>query len=173
MPASGPAGTAVTIAGTNFGTATAVTFGDSAAAFTAESDSVIVTSVPAGVVTGPIVVTNPDGAASGPADFVVIQPPVIASFVPASGPAGTPVTVTGTGFTGVTSVTFADSAAAFAGDDPSRSRLLSVSRYRETIFERFQAPNSALRGGLSLGVVVARSSRKAVALARSRSSSLS
>src|SRR5207249_9638975 len=60
-PSSGPVGTSVTIGGTNFMGATAVTFNESAASFTVTSDTAIQTTVPAGATTGPLSVTTPAG----------------------------------------------------------------------------------------------------------------
>jgi hypothetical protein len=63
--------------------------------------------VPAGAVTGPILVTTPIGTATSATDFTVTAvAPTIASFSPASGPVGTPVVIIGTNLTGVTSVAF-------------------------------------------------------------------
>ncbi len=63
-PASGAAGTAVTITGTNFTGATAVAFNSTSATFTVASATQINTTVPAGAGSGPITVTTPDGTAS-------------------------------------------------------------------------------------------------------------
>jgi hypothetical protein len=49
-------------------------------------------------------VTTPSGTLKSAQLFKVI--PVISSFTPASGPVGTKVTITGTGLTGATAVTF-------------------------------------------------------------------
>jgi hypothetical protein len=103
-PASGPAGTAVTISGTNFIGATAVSFNGTAAAFTVTSDTSIQATVAAGTTTGPVSVTTPGGTVTSASTFVVA--PTIASFTPASGPAGTAVTISGTNFTGATAVRF-------------------------------------------------------------------
>lgn len=104
-PFSGPAGTSVTITGTGFTGATAVSFNGTSATFTFNSDTQIMATVPSGATTGPISVTA-TGTASSASNFTVIPSPVVTSFTPASGPVGTSVTVTGTGFTGVTAVAF-------------------------------------------------------------------
>jgi Divergent InlB B-repeat domain len=105
-PASGPVGTAVTISGTNLAGATAVAFNGVSASFTVSSATAIQTAVPAGATTGQVSVTAAGGTAQSPAAFTVIAPPTIASFTPASGPVGTSVTISGSGLTGASSVTF-------------------------------------------------------------------
>ena len=104
-PSSGPAGTSVTITGTGFTGATAVTFNGTGATFTFNSDTQITATVPSGATTGPISVTAA-GTAPSASNFTVIPSPAITSFNPTSGPVGTSVTITGTAFTGVTAVTF-------------------------------------------------------------------
>ena len=118
-PNTGPeaGGTSVTITGTGFTGATAVTFGGTAAAsFTVVSDTSITATTPAhaaGAVD--VAVARPDGSASLPNGFTytVVPPPVITSVAPTTGPTagGTSVTITGTGFTGATVVTFGGPAA--------------------------------------------------------------
>src|SRR5207244_8534089 len=73
----------------------------------------IATTLPNGATTGPISVTTSGGTATSASNFTVIPPPTITSFSPTSGPAGTSVTITGTNFTGVTSVTFNGVSASF------------------------------------------------------------
>src|SRR5207244_1925630 len=105
-PTSGPVGTSVTITGTNFTGATAVTFNGLTASFSVNSSTSIAATVPSGATTGPIRVTTLGGTATSASNFTVIPPPTISSFSPTSGPVGTSVTITGTNFTGATAVTF-------------------------------------------------------------------
>jgi hypothetical protein len=105
-------GTTVTIKGTNLGTASVVRFNGVAATFRLKGSAVSAT-VPAGATTGPITVTTEGGMATSPVTFVVPQPPTITGFTPASGPAGTRVTVTGTNLAGATSLKFGGSSAKF------------------------------------------------------------
>lgn len=105
-------GTAVTISGSQFTTATGVSFGGVAAsAFTVDSDEQISATVPDGAVTGPVAVTGLVGTGTSASNFVVVSPPSVASFAPGSGPVGTKVTVTGSNFTGATGVSFGGAAA--------------------------------------------------------------
>ena len=110
-PTSGPetGGTAVTITGTGFTGATGVTFdGTPGTSFTVVNDTTITVTTPAGT-PGPadVVVQSPNGN-SAPGTFTYEAVPTISSLAPTSGPetGGTPVTITGTGFTGATGVTF-------------------------------------------------------------------
>jgi hypothetical protein len=71
-PASGPVGTSVAITGTRLTGATAVRFGGVAATtFVVNSATSISATVPAGAVTGRIVVTAPAGTATSATDFTV------------------------------------------------------------------------------------------------------
>src|SRR6267378_4141543 len=101
-PTSGPAGTYVTINGTNFTGATAVAFNGVSASFAVSSATAIQATVPAGATTGPLSVTTPGGTATSAGAFTVVSPPTIASFAPTSGSVGTSVTINGTNFTGAT-----------------------------------------------------------------------
>lgn len=119
-PTTGPTagGTLVTITGTGFTGATAVTFGGTAAtSFLVTSSTQITATVPAHAAgTVNVVVTGPDGSSPTGGtgdDFVYGSAPVITAISPASGPiaGGTLVTITGTGFTGATAVKFGATAA--------------------------------------------------------------
>jgi len=107
-PTSGSPGTSVTITGTNFTGATAVTFNStSQPAFTVVSATQITAAVPAGATTGKIHVTTPGGTANSAANFTVTAPaPTITGFTPTSGSPGTSVTITGTNLTGASAVKF-------------------------------------------------------------------
>jgi hypothetical protein len=115
-PVSGPVGggTIVTLTGTGFTGATAVTFGaDAATSFIVNSDTSITATSPAHAV-GPVAVTvTTAGGPSGPQTFTYVAVPTLASIAPDSGPesGGTTVVLTGAGFTGATAVTFGTTAA--------------------------------------------------------------
>src|SRR5439155_11708467 len=71
-PTSGPPGTSVSITGSGFTNASAVTFGGMpATSFTVNSDSQITATVPAGASTGPIGVTAPGGSTTSSSSFNV------------------------------------------------------------------------------------------------------
>ncbi len=113
-PASGPAGTIVVMTGSNFTGATSVTFnGKAAGVFSVDSATQITATVANGSSTGKIAVTTAGGTATSSANFTVTDPPTISGFTPTSGVAGTSVAVTGTNFTGATSVKFNSTAASF------------------------------------------------------------
>ena len=117
-PNSGPAagGTPVIITGINFIRVTAVQFGGSAAtSFTVTSATSIAATSPAGSGTVDVTVSNLGGtsAASSADQFTFLAAPSVTSISPNNGPAagGTPVTITGNNFTGVTAVRFGGAAA--------------------------------------------------------------
>jgi hypothetical protein len=71
-PASGAAGTSVTISGTNLTGATGVSFsGTAAASYTVNSDSQVTATVPASASSGPISVTAAGGSATSQTAFTV------------------------------------------------------------------------------------------------------
>lgn len=112
-PASGPVGTRVDIAGTDFLGVTAVRFNGTDAAFTVVSSTSITATVPAGATSGPISVTGPGGAASTSTDFTVPPAPSIDGFSPPFAAVSFSVTVTGSNFTGTTRVAFNGTPAGF------------------------------------------------------------
>jgi hypothetical protein len=105
-PASGPVGTAVTITGTNFTGATAVSFNGTVATFTVNSATSITATVAAGTTSGLITVATPAGTATSATPFLVGNAPTVTSFTPTTGAVGTVVVITGTGFTNATQVSF-------------------------------------------------------------------
>ncbi len=110
-PTSGPVGTSVTIAGTNFGATrgtSTVTFNGTAATPTSWSATSIAVPVPPGATSGNVVVSVGGGTSNGVA-FTVLPTPTIASLNPTSGPVNTSVTITGSNFgptQGINFVTF-------------------------------------------------------------------
>ncbi len=119
-PTGGPpaGGTSVVISGSGFTGATAVKFGTKAASgFTVNSDGQITATSPSGTAgTVAVAVTTPLGTSASTVgdQFTYAAPPSVTHVSPATGPAagGTAVTVTGTGFTGVTAVLFGATPAA-------------------------------------------------------------
>ncbi len=107
QPNSGPIGTAVTVTGRHFVGAHAVLFGRTLAAnFIVHSDSVITAAVPANVESGPVAVAKGEETATSTEIFTVMLPPMISSFSPERGLAGSVVTIAGGRFIGVTRVMF-------------------------------------------------------------------
>ncbi|MBK9797046.1 MAG: Type 1 glutamine amidotransferase-like domain-containing protein [Holophagaceae bacterium] len=72
-PTSGPAGTVVTLTGTNLEGPSAVAFNGTAATFTALGGTQVKATVPRGATTGPVSLTAPGGLASG-GTFTVTVP---------------------------------------------------------------------------------------------------
>ena len=121
-PASGPAtgGTTVTISGANLTGTTVVDFGTvPASSFTVRSGATIMATTPAAA-PGEVDVTVTTGggkSATGAADRFTFRPPrpTVTGLSPDSGPTtgGTVVIITGTGFSGASSVAFATVSASF------------------------------------------------------------
>jgi hypothetical protein len=110
FPVIGGQSSAVQISGRNFTTATAVSFGGTAASFFfITSDTSIVAFVDTGS-SGAVAVTNLNGTASL-AGFTFVPPPVITSINPNSGAYGDTIRIRGQHFINVYSVSFGDSAA--------------------------------------------------------------
>jgi hypothetical protein len=111
-PTSGPVGTPVTIAGTNFGSsqgASTVTFNGVAATATIWSATSLTVAVPTGATTGNVVVTVGGQPSNGLSFTVTAPPPTLASLSPPFGLVGTSVIITGTNFgisKGTSTVTF-------------------------------------------------------------------
>ncbi len=108
-------GITVTITGSNFTGATSVSFGSTATSnFTVDSDTQITAVSPAGSGTIDVTVTTPSGtsAKSQVDQLSYIPPPTVTGINPTSGPnaGGTTVTITGSNFTGATSVSFGTTA---------------------------------------------------------------
>jgi hypothetical protein len=113
-PTSGPVGGTVTLTGSGFTAASAVCFCGTPACFTVRSATQITAIVPYGATSGPVTVTTPGGTATSAVSFKVIAAPTLAGFTPASGPVGTKVTLTGSGFAGASAVCFAGTPASFS-----------------------------------------------------------
>jgi hypothetical protein len=104
-PSSGGTGSTVTITGTNFtgATAVSVTFAP-ATTFTVVNSTTITATVPPNIPNpGRWRVTTPAGTAVS-TDLFTPTAPIVSSFTPPSGPNNSTVTITGTNFTGTTSV---------------------------------------------------------------------
>ncbi len=114
-PASGPVGTRVTINGSGYGGATTVRFnGTASTTVNLLSAAQLTAKVPAGATTGPITISTAGGTATSATPYLVtVSPPRITGFAPTSGAAGTAVTITGTNFSGTTSVEFNGASAPF------------------------------------------------------------
>ncbi|MFH8387282.1 IPT/TIG domain-containing protein, partial [Kitasatospora sp. NPDC018058] len=105
-PNNGPAtgGTAVTINGSGFIGATSVKFGTvPVSSFKLVSDNQIQATAPAGSGTVQVTVTTPFGTSNGVA-FTYGAVPVITGLSSSSGVVGASVVISGSGFTGASSV---------------------------------------------------------------------
>jgi hypothetical protein len=104
-PTSGPAGTVVTITGTNLTGATSVTFGNTAAtSFTVVSATTITATVGSGA-TGNVTVVTPAGTASLGTYTYGLIPPSITGFTPMSATTNAKVIITGSNLSAVSNIT--------------------------------------------------------------------
>lgn len=145
-PASGPPGWLVTLTGTGFSGATAVTFTPTntayvtqSALFTVQDDTTIVASVPF-FATVPLdatlTVATPDGSTAAPGDFLVDGRVAVSER---RGSPGEPIVLTGSGFTAATSVAFgtwptqAAGAFALANSVKAKFSVLSETKIAATV----------------------------------------
>ena len=164
-PTSGTVGTSVTISGQNFSTTAAdntVTFlgaeGDDndnvVATVSAASTTSLTILVPSRARTGRISVAVGVQIGTSSTDFTVTAPPppVVLSFSPSEGAVGTPVTITGTGF----STTAADNTVTFlgaAGDDADNvEAIVSTSPAPTTTLLTVTVPSGAMTGKIQVKV---------------------
>ncbi len=112
-PGSGLPGTVVTVTGSNFTGATAVTLnGGAVSSFTVVSSTTLTLEVPAGATSGALAITTPGGTATSATSFTVLVPnpvPTISGLTPATAVAGSAdltLTVNGTGFGAASVVSF-------------------------------------------------------------------
>jgi len=113
FPARGPAtgGTTVTITGSGFTGVTGVIFGTTRTAPTVDSDTQLTATSPPGTGTVQVTLVTAGGttAPAGQFSYVAVPTvPTVTSVTPADGPTtgGTAVVITGSGFTGASSVSF-------------------------------------------------------------------
>jgi sugar lactone lactonase YvrE len=107
---SGPSN-GITISGSNFTGATAVTLGGTKVnGFTVIDDHTITVTTGSGS-TGDVAVTTPGGTTTL-GGYTFYTPPAITSFTPNHGAAGAAIVITGSGFTGVNAVQFGNVSAA-------------------------------------------------------------
>ena len=117
-PSSGPTagGQSVTISGTGFTGATSVSIGGAAvASFHVSSATTITAATPAGTAgAASVLVTTPGGVNAANTLYAYVSAPTVTAISPSSGPTagGQSVTITGTGFTGATSVSIGGAAVA-------------------------------------------------------------
>ncbi|MFL5910878.1 MAG: beta strand repeat-containing protein [Gaiellaceae bacterium] len=106
---TGTPGNHVLLTGATFRGTTSVAFGNNtehATFFVGSAGATMDVLVPANATTGKIGVTNAGGTTLTVSDFVVSQAFSVKSFSPARGDYGQAVSITGSGFTGVTAVRF-------------------------------------------------------------------
>ena len=144
-PGSGPAagGTSVTIAGTGFTGATAVSFGGTAAKSFTVNGATSITAVAPAAAGGTVDVTVTNGGGSSVAtasdQFTFVAVPSVSSLSPKSGSVGggTEVTITGANFTGATQVTFGGTPAGFwVNSDTSITAIAPAAEAAGSVYVR-------------------------------------
>ena len=137
-PSAGGVNTSVSLSGSGFTGITRVSFnGIPARYFSSSGDGTLTVWVPPGATSGPIQVTNSVGSATSSTSFTVLPPPAVTGLSPASGALGTRVTLTGTGFTGTSTVRF-------GGISSSRFEVLSDTQMTADV------PGGAVSGPVTL-----------------------
>ncbi|QMU30932.1 choice-of-anchor D domain-containing protein [Adhaeribacter radiodurans] len=123
-PVGGAAeGATATINGTNLINTTGVTFnGVPAASFSIVSNTRVTAIIPPGATSGPISVSNAGGTIISAQTFYIL--PKITSFTPTFGPTDASVVITGTSFTGTTSVKFNGTEASFTVNSATKITAL-------------------------------------------------
>jgi uncharacterized repeat protein (TIGR03803 family) len=111
QPTSGKVGSSVGIFGQGFTGTKAVSFNGVNATPLSVTNTYLTVTVPSGAKTGTVTVVRPSGNLNSVQQFKVT--PTISSFSPSSGKVGTIVTISGTGLTQTTKVTFGVKAATF------------------------------------------------------------
>jgi len=113
VPSSAHEGDTVTLNGGGLSVVTAVLFNNNLSApIVSNTGAVLTVTVPFGATNGPISLITPSGIVNVPGTFTILYTPVIYSFTPTQGPAGTDVTITGRLLSGVTQVSFGGGPAA-------------------------------------------------------------
>ena len=111
---AGSAATKITVTGTNLSGLSSVTWNGYTLTNVTSSSTKATALIAAAALKTPasalVYVTGLGGTAASPGYFTVYGKPVITSIAPTSGPMGTVVTITGTGLSGASKVTFAGGA---------------------------------------------------------------
>ncbi|MBX3279172.1 MAG: VWA domain-containing protein [Acidobacteria bacterium] len=140
-PSAGLVGSSVTITGSNFTGVTSVRFGGNVPAqFTVLNDSTISATAPAGAQSGPVTISKSGCADAQTPVFTVQTPqlcPTVSNINPASGAVGASVTISGSNFTGVTSVRF-------GGNVSAQFTVVNDATISTTV------PSGAQSGGITL-----------------------
>ncbi len=149
-PASGIAGTSVTLTGTGFTGVTGVTFGGApASSFSVTSATRITATAPPGAGTVQIVVTTTGGTSNGLGFTYTTATPVVTSLAPPQGPTagGNTVTLTGSALSGASAVRFGAVGAAFTVVSATQITATAPAG-TGTVFVNVTTP-----GGISAGLV--------------------
>jgi uncharacterized repeat protein (TIGR03803 family) len=115
----GTVGATIDFLGQGFTDTTSVSFGGTlATTFHATSDTLLTAKIPVGALTGVVKIVTSAGTLLGSHNFKVL--PTVKTINPTSGVVGTVVTITGTGLTQATKVTFGGKAGTFTVNSDSQ-----------------------------------------------------
>jgi uncharacterized repeat protein (TIGR03803 family) len=124
LPYYGKVGATIDILGQGLSGTTSVSFNGTPATFTAVSSTYITAVVPVAATSGTVTVVTSTATLTSNRKFLVR--PASLTFAPPNGPVGTVVTITGTGLTGATKVTFGGVAATVFTVDSSTQITATV-----------------------------------------------
>jgi hypothetical protein len=125
-PASGAAGSTVTITGTYLGGVTAAAFAGTPAAVLAVTATTVTVTVPSGAADGPVTVTGPLGTGASAAVFHLA--PSVTSFAPLSAARGGTVTITGSGLGAAKKVTVGGRRAVVSSETATQIQITAPAR---------------------------------------------
>jgi len=117
-PASGTAGSSVTVTGTNLGTATSVLFGGVPGSVTSDTPGAVTATVPVGAVSGPVTVDTTFGDVTSTTAFHVA--PSITSFAPTVTTRGATLAITGSGLSAAKKVVVGGKKAVITSDSATQ-----------------------------------------------------
>lgn len=159
-PSRGGVGTNVTISGSMMSNATAIFIGDVEMPIVsrAQYDKIVV-SVPASAVTGPISWTAYGRNTRTEQIFTVLRAPIMRSYSPLSGAAGSTVTIDGENFDNRTRVRYGNQSARVLSWEPHRLTVMIPPNARQSDYLSVQGDASGASAPTQFALLIAPSAR--------------